>query len=270
VSKIPDILDRIVRSCRQRLLDRKAVIRLEDLQAQARSRGIAASLRSSLAIPGLSVIAELKRASPSAGVLRASFPVQDLAAGLVAGGAVALSVLTEEEFFQGDPAYLADVAQKVPGVPLLRKDFLVDPWQIWESRALGADAVLLIAAVLEQGQLEMMMAEADAAGLECLVEVHDQDELTRVLRAGAGIIGVNARDLHTFKVDLPAAAEMVSKLPTGVAGVAESGILGWEDMELVRRAGYQGVLIGSALMRTPEPGKTLKEWIDRMPAGSQP
>jgi len=264
VSGIADILARLARSSRRQLAARKADTSLDALKERARSRGPAAGLRAALARPGLRVIAELKKASPSAGVIRDPFPVPALAADLVAGGAAALSVLTEVDHFQGAPENLAAAGQAVPGVPLLRKDFLLDPWQIWESRALGADAVLLIVALLEQPHLQEMMTVAAAAGLECLVEVHDHGELMRAVDAGADLIGVNARDLHTFKVDMQAVQDLASRLPARVLGVAESGIQGWEDMELLHRAGYQGVLVGTALMRRQRPGETLNGWLRQM------
>lgn len=262
---MPDILERIASSCRQRLVARQSAVTLDELKERGAAHGPCSSLRRALACPGLGVIAELKRASPSEGLLRESFSVPDLARDLVAGGAAALSVLTEIDHFQGDPAFLAAAGQAVPGIPLLRKDFLVDPWQVWESRALGADAVLLIAALLSREDLEMMMAAVATAGMECLVEVHDQDELSMVVDAGADLVGVNARDLRTFKVDLPAVQEMAASLPGHVLGVAESGIQGWEDMELLRRSGYRGVLVGTALMRRPRPGETLIQWLRQMP-----
>lgn len=266
MSGVPDILERLARSCRRQLVARKAVTTLDELEEQARSRGPAVSLRAALARPGLSVIAELKKASPSEGVIRDHFPVADLAADLVAGGAAALSVLTEVEHFQGAPRYLSAAGQAVPGIPLLRKDFLLDPWQVWESRALGADAVLLIVALLPQDLLQELMTVATAAGLECLVEVHDQGELARATDAGADLIGVNARDLRTFEVDIPAVQDLAACLPARALGVAESGIRGWEDMALLHRAGYQGVLVGTALMRRQRPGKTLGNWLRQMPA----
>jgi indole-3-glycerol phosphate synthase len=265
MSDVPDILERIARSCRRQLAARKAAVSLDELKARAGSRGPLTSLRAVLARPGLGVIAELKKASPSQGLLREDFPVAELAAGLVAGGAVALSVLTEKDHFQGDPAYLAAAGRAVPGVPLLRKDFLVDSWQVWESRALGADAVLLIAALLEQKPLEMMMAAAADAGVDCLVEVHDRNELVRAMDAGADLVGVNARDLHTFRVDLQAVRDLGASLPETVLGVAESGIQGWEDLELLQQSGYQGVLVGTALMRRQNPGETLGRWLRQMP-----
>ncbi len=209
---------------------------------------------------GVAVIAELKKASPSKGLIRAEFHVEELAREVEASGAAALSVLTDEEFFQGSLENLRK-ASAVVKIPCLRKDFIVDEFQLLEARANSADAVLLIVAALSPAELGLLAARARAHGLDVLCEVHDEGELQRALDAGCDLIGVNTRDLRTFKVDPETAFRMAEKLPANVVRVAESGIRSGEDIARLRAAGYQAFLIGESLMRVERPGEMLRELI---------
>jgi indole-3-glycerol phosphate synthase len=209
---------------------------------------------------GIAVIAELKKASPSKGLIRAEFQVQELARELEAAGAAALSVLTDEEFFQGslENLRLASAAVKVP---CLRKDFIVDEFQLLEARANSADAVLLIVAALSQEELQILALGARARGLDVLCEVHDENELRRALDVGSELIGVNTRDLRTFEVIPETASRLAELLPKSAVRVAESGIQSKEDIERLRAAGYQAFLVGEALMRVERPGEALRSLV---------
>ncbi len=269
MSPVADILAKIAADRRRHLAAAKARTPLHDLRTRAAARAQVNSLSGALtaaSAAGLGVIAELKRASPSGGTLREHFDVETLAGELAAAGACALSVLTEPDHFQGRDEFLLQVRALLPRLPLLRKDFLLDPWQVWESRALGADAVLLIAALLDDAMLETMLAAAEESGLEALVEVHGRHELERVCAAGARLIGVNARDLHTFRVDLDSVVSLGAAFPAGVVRVGESGVSGAGDLRRLLTAGYHGALVGSALMRSDSPGRTLARWLDELAA----
>jgi len=207
---------------------------------------------------GVAVIAELKKASPSKGLIRAQFCAEELAKELEVAEAAALSVLTDEEFFQGslENLRLASAAVKLP---CLRKDFIVDEFQLLEARANSADAVLLIVAALSQEELTVLKGGARSLGLDVLCEVHDEEDLQRALDAGCDLIGVNTRDLRTFKVDAETAFRVAERLPKNVMKVAESGIRSGEDIARLRTAGYQAFLIGESLMRAERPGEALRE-----------
>jgi len=209
---------------------------------------------------GLAVIAELKKASPSRGLIRQDFDAAKLARELEKGGAAALSVLTDEEFFQGSLGNLR-MASDETKLPCLRKDFIVDEFQILEARANRADAILLIVAALSKSELEELVAKADDTELDVLCEVHDENELRRALDAGCNLIGVNSRDLRTFKVDIQTALRLAEKISEEVLAVAESGIGSGNDIARLRSAGYQAFLIGETLMRASSPGKALQELL---------
>ncbi len=211
-----------------------------------------------LAAPGLSVIAEVKRRSPSKGVIDAGLDPVARAVAYVAGGADAVSVLTEPEFFDGSMEDLRRVRDAV-GVPVLRKDFTIEPSQIWEARAGGADAVLLIVAALTDGQLVELIDTAAAVGVDALVEVHTAAELERARAAGASIIGVNNRDLTTFRTDLAVAEALAPGLPEGVVTVAESGVSDTAGAGRMHRAGYDAILVGEALVRAPDPARLVTD-----------
>ncbi|MCK6558497.1 indole-3-glycerol phosphate synthase TrpC [bacterium] len=222
-------------------------------QAQAAPRDFMRALTTG---PNLALIAELKKASPSAGVLRADFDVTQLARSYAAHGAAALSVLTDATYFQGHLAYLEQAAAAT-GLPILRKDFLIDSYQIVEARAFGADAVLLIAALLSAERLHELLAAAEQWGLAALVEVHEECEIESALAAGAKIIGINNRDLHTFAVNLATAERLVADVPAACVRVAESGISSRHEVERLAAAGFDAILIGSHLMRQADPGRGL-------------
>jgi indole-3-glycerol phosphate synthase len=208
----------------------------------------------------VNIIAELKKASPSKGVIRESFVPAHLAATLAGSGAAALSVLTEEEFFQGSLAYLRE-ARKAAPVPVLRKDFMVDPWQVWEARAADADAFLLIVAILSDGQLRALIALGEELKMAPLVEVHTREELTRALDAGARVVGVNNRDLRTFDVHLETSFDLIEHVPDDCVAVCESGIHRREEVQRLRAAGFDAFLVGEHLMQAPDPGQALRDLL---------
>lgn len=212
----------------------------------------------------IAVIAELKKASPSRGLIRAKFHPAELARELEAAGAAALSVLTNEEHFQGSLENLQQASAAVE-IPCLRKDFIVDEFQLIEARANSADAVLLIVAALTPVELNSLAAAARRTGLDVLCEVHDADELSRAVDAGCDLVGVNTRDLRTFKVDLETAFRMAENFPADVVRVAESGIHSAEDIARLREAGYDAFLVGESLMRAEKPGEALRELM-RVPS----
>ena len=214
-----------------------------------------------LAATSPAVIAELKKASPSRGIIRSTFHVGSLAFQLSSAGAAALSVLTEEENFLGSLTNLLE-ASAATELPCLRKDFIVDPIQLVEARAHCADAVLLIVAGLSQPELKFLYTKAMELQLDILVEVHDEEELDRALEVGADIVGVNSRNLKNFEVNLEASIRLSERLPANALKVAESGIHTPQDMAILRSAGFQAFLIGESLMRADYPGKALRELLD--------
>lgn len=234
--------------------------------AQLKKRPVppAASLRFSQALnrPGqLAIIAELKQASPSAGVIKTLPDVTQQIAAYERGGAAALSILTEEDYFHGSPEYLEN-ARRHTKLPLLRKDFIIDPYQIVESRCLGADAILLIASLLPGSQLKEFIGLATESSLDALVEVHTEMELQHALQSGAKIIGINNRDLHTLKVDTTTAPKILAKVPkTGIQIVIESGLRSPAELPPLRDLGANAALIGETLMRSDNPESTVKEFV---------
>ena len=234
--------------------------------ATARPRpSFAAALRHSATGP-VRVIAELKKASPSKGLIRADFRPRELAVELAAAGAAALSVLTEPHYFQGHPDVLRAAAGAV-SIPILRKDFIVHEVQLAEAWEWGASAVLLIAAALTPAEYRRLYQAARAIGLDVLSEVHSRDELDAVLTGGAQIVGVNSRDLKTFRTDLAATAELLAAIPAGVIRVAESGIRAAADLRRLQAAGADAFLIGETLMRAAAPGDALRELLAATGAG---
>jgi indole-3-glycerol phosphate synthase len=208
----------------------------------------------------VNVIAECKRRSPSRGVLAAQYDPVSIARKYEAGGAAAISVLTEPTFFDGALAHLTAVREAVD-LPLLRKDFVVDDYQLLEARAAGADAVLLIVAALDQPELVRLQARAWTLDLAALVEVHDDEELTKAVDSGARLIGVNNRNLRTLAVDVSASDRLAAKLPAGVIGVSESGLQTRDDLERLAAAGYQAFLIGERFMTDPDPARAIADLI---------
>ena len=259
------VLDRIVAATRARVAESRRTADWRELERRADQhvpRGFRKALDSK-GRDGIAVIAELKKASPSKGLIRASFDPVELARELEGAGAAALSVLTDEEFFQGSLDNLRKASATV-AIPCLRKDFIVDEFQLLEARANAADAVLLIVAALTQVELETLACGAKKQCLDVLCEVHDAHELSRALNAGCDLMGVNTRNLRTFKVDLQTAFDLAPKFPAGVVRVAESGIHSAEDVTRLRAAGYHAFLVGESLMRAESPGQALRE-LQRVP-----
>lgn len=254
----PDVLAAITAAAR-RITDARRVTVPESalekrIGAQPPRRGSFAAACASGAAPR--VIAECKRRSPSRGILRARYDPVALALAYARAGAAAISVLTEPAFFDGAPEHLVAVRAAVP-LPLLRKDFIVDRYQLLEARAWGADAVLLIAAALTDGELRFLLREAEDLTLDALVEVHDRDEAFRAVEAGARLIGVNNRNLRTLRVDTATAAQMIEAIPDQAIAVAESGLRTRADLERLGSAGYDAFLIGERLVTADDPGLAL-------------
>jgi indole-3-glycerol phosphate synthase len=270
VTRTPTALERILAETREGLERRKRDVTLESLRSRTRGgserleRGGASRIagseradgqrpfRDALAGPGLGVLAEFKRRSPSAGALREDPQLAEIVAAYQRGGAVALSVLTEGPNFDGSLEDLPS-ARAACTLPVLRKDFIVDSYQLYETVLAGADAVLLIVAALPTAELASLHGEARAMGLDVLVEAHDRAEVQVALELGADIVGINNRDLRDFSVDLERTTQLIGEIPTGVVVVSESGIAGAEQMEPLRKAGVQAVLVGEALMRSADP-----------------
>ncbi len=255
------MLTRIVATKRTEIEQRRASAPLEALRTQRRGpvRDFTAAMRA----PGVSAIAEIKRRSPSKGMLRAELEPAAVALQYAHGGAAALSVLTDFEFFAGTDEDLRRARGAVP-LPVLRKDFTLDDYQVHEAAALGADAILLIVRILEDSQLGLLLESAGKLGLAALVEVHDQVELRRALGCGAELIGVNSRDLDTFEVDLQRGLALLDRIPDDCIAVAESGIRTREDVLRAESAGCDAILVGEALMRAANPGVKLAELLGRV------
>ena len=259
-TKTGTILSRIIESrwaevARRRRIMPETVLRIAAGKADAPRDFAGALVRDEV-----NVIAEIKKASPSAGVLRREFEPVSLARAFEQSGAAALSVLTEEENFQGALAHLRD-ARAAVSLPVLRKDFIVDPWQVWEARAANADSFLLIAAALDDAALAGLLNLGRELGMEALVEVHTAGELERVLAAGARILGVNNRNLHTLEVRVETSLELAGMIPEDCVAVSESGLRSAEDLRTLSAAGFDAFLIGESLMREPDPGAALKRLI---------
>jgi indole-3-glycerol phosphate synthase len=263
------ILDQILETKRGEVAARKARVRADytangvdpaeadgafELDAIVSSRdvrGFKAALDARVAAGGFALIAEIKKASPSKGLIREDFDPPAHARAYAAGGAACLSVLTDERYFQGHDDYLA-AARKAVSLPVLRKDFMVDPWQVFEARTLGADAILIIVAALEDGHMAEIEAAAIELGMDVLVEVHDAAELERAYKLRSRLIGVNNRNLKDFKVDIARTLEVLRDAPPGCTFVAESGIAGHDDLLRFAEAGINCFLVGEALMRQPD------------------
>ncbi|HXO88680.1 MAG TPA: indole-3-glycerol phosphate synthase TrpC [Candidatus Acidoferrales bacterium] len=255
------ILDRIVEARRASVAHRKRVLPDVALKIAAEKNEPARDFFGALARDSaFNVIAELKKASPSKGLLRENYAPADLAAALAGAGAAALSVLTEEEFFLGSLGDLK-LAKKAAAVPILRKDFIVDPWQVWEARAAGADAFLLIVAILGDETLRELLELGRSLGMEPLVEVHSREEIMRAIASSARIIGVNNRDLRDFNVRIETSLELISEIPEECVAVSESGLRTHEDLVRLRKAGFDAFLVGEHLMRYAEPGEPLRALI---------
>jgi len=258
---VSDILQRILATKAEEIAAAKARAPLADVDAAARAAGSArefvSALRTRIGEGRPAVIAEIKKASPSKGVLREAFDPAAIASSYERAGAACLSVLTDRQFFQGDPRFLVD-ARAACSLPVLRKEFIVDSYQVAESRALGADAILLIVSALDDARLAALEDAADAYGLAVLVEVHDAAELDRALRLRTPLIGINNRNLRDFSVSLHTTIGLLERVPPERIVVTESGILAQRDVTQMRRHGVHAFLVGEAFMRAPDPGKALE------------
>ena len=257
-----DILARILAVKAEELAAARAALPLQALRERAfampPSRDFVGALRARIAAGRPAVIAEIKRASPSRGVLRADFDPAAIAKSYAAHGAACLSVLTDRRFFHGAPEHLG-AAREASGLPALQKDFVVDPYQVLEARALGADCILLIVAALDDARMRALEAAARELGMAVLVEVHDAAELERALTLATPLIGINNRNLRTFETRLETTLALLPRIPAGRLVVTESGILARSDVQFLRRHGVQAFLVGEALMRAPNPEATLAE-----------
>lgn len=256
------ILNEIAERTMKRVEKCKKNKSLEELKAEARSMDPDTGYPFEQAIrkEGLSFICEVKKASPSKGLIAPEFPYKEIAGDYERGGASAISVLTEPYYFQGSDQYLREIRQEV-SLPLLRKDFVVDEYMIYEAKVMGADAVLLICAILSDEQLQQYFQLADSLGLTALIEAHDQEEVNRALAVGARLVGVNNRDLHTFAVDLNNSIRYRKTVPEDVLFISESGIRGREDIARLVENGVDGVLIGETMMVASDRVKAVKEFL---------
>jgi len=256
------VLDRIVAHTRARLRERQRTLPLDRLLTSATVPLNRRPFAEAVSRPGRpNVIAEFKRRSPSRGAIREDLRPADVARGFESAGAAALSILTEPDFFGGRLAHLRQ-ARAATKLPALRKDFVVDLYQVWEALTAGADAVLLIAAALSEAELKSLLKTTTQAGLDALVEVHDEAELGQALSAGARLVGVNNRDLNTLEVSLDPALALAPLIPDDVVAVAESGIRGADDLRRLREAGFDAFLVGEHLMSAPDPGAALRALLE--------
>jgi len=257
-----DILDKIVAVKHEEIAAARRKVPLEAMRADAQTRVLTrdfvAAMRSKIAAGRSAVIAEVKKASPSKGVLREDFIPADIAQSYAEHGAACLSVLTDRQFFQGQPDYLKQ-ARASCDLPVLRKDFLVDAYQVYESRVMGADCILLIAACLDDAQMAELEAVARSLDMAVLVEVHDAAELQRALRLKTPLIGINNRNLRSFEVTLDTTLALQKDVPADRLLVTESGILAKADVQRMRDAGVHAFLVGEAFMRAPDPGRALAD-----------
>jgi indole-3-glycerol phosphate synthase len=255
-----DILNRIVEVKRHEIRAARARRDLASLRRDAESLGgvrdFLGAMRAKISTGQAAVIAEIKKASPSKGVLREHFVPADIAESYERGGAACLSVLTDEQFFQGSVAYL-EQARAACALPVLRKDFMVDPYQVFEARAMGADCILLIAACLDDAEMADLEAQALSLGLMVLVEVHDGFELDRALRLKTPLVGINNRNLRTFEVTLDTTLGLLKNVPADRLLITESGVLARSDVDRMRSAGVSAFLVGEAFMRAADPGVAL-------------
>jgi len=262
---VPDILERILARKRAELEVARAAVPFAEMQRRAAAapaaRDFVGALRAQIAAGRPAVIAEMKRASPSKGLLRADFDPAAIAAGYEAGGAACLSVLTDRDFFQGDPSHL-QAAKTACRLPVLRKDFITEPYQVHEARALGADCILLIAAALARQDMQGLEVSARSLGMAVLVEVHDAAELEAALGLQTPLLGINNRDLRSFETRLETTLDLLPRIPQGRIVVSESGIAGRSEIARLRNHGVQAFLVGEALMRAADPGRALREMIN--------
>ena len=260
MSEAPDLLKAIVAATRTRVAAARARVSADTLEHAISLAPSTRGFRRRLATPGRNVIAECKRRSPSRGVLRRAYDPAAIASSYESAGAAAISVLTEPSFFDGALAHLESVRRAVT-LPVLRKDFTIDPYQLIEARAAGADAVLLIVAALDAGTLRTLQRSARGLDLDVLVEVHDERELETALAAGADLIGVNNRNLRTLEVSLDASIRLAALMPPDVVAVAESGLTTANDLDRLEAAGYRAFLVGERFMTAAVPGEALRTLV---------
>ncbi len=262
MSDTPDVLKKIIARKREEIAERSSMRRLSELRSAADevpgARGFVNAIQNSIAKGNPAVIAEVKKASPSKGVIREDFDPAQIAKSYELGGATCLSVLTDVDFFQGADEYL-QLARVATSLPVIRKDFIVDPYQIFEAKVLRADCILLIVAALEKQQLVDLNAQAAELGLDVLVEVHDEKELEWALELPNKLVGINNRDLRTFGVDLNVTLNLLKHFSSDHVVVTESGILSKEDVQQMRSNGVNSFLVGESFMRADNPGERLKE-----------
>lgn len=258
----PTILKKIIGRKWQEIEERSQKTPLEDLIVAAGKaspcRGFIRAIEAKLAAGQSAVIAEIKKASPSKGVLRENFVPAEIAASYESGGAACLSVLTDVDYFQGSTAFL-EQAREACSLPVIRKDFIVDPYQVYEARAMGADCILLIAAALKDQQMADLLELAQSLGMDVLIEVHNEEELLRTLPLNTRLIGINNRNLHTFEVSLNTTVALFDQIPADRIIVTESGILAAEDVQFMRQHQVNAFLVGEIFMRAEEPGTSLKQ-----------
>lgn len=252
------MLEKIVADKKEELKGRKKAVPVSELKAQIAQRARTLDFTAALKRDDVSLIAEVKKASPSRGVLCPDFDPVLLARTYADNGAAAISVLTESKYFQGNLDHLAEIRKKVE-IPLLRKDFIFDPYQVYESLAYGADALLLIVAILKQKQLEELLTLSHELGLSCLVEVHNEGEVEKALRSGAQIIGINNRDLKTLSVDIGTTQRLRSMIPEGKIVVSESGISSRNDIDSLKKWGVNAALVGEALLTADDIAVKMRE-----------
>ena len=260
MSDTPDILKKIIQRKWQEIEARSASVSIDQLQQQIKAaspcRGFVDSIAAKIDAGKPAVIAEIKKASPSKGLLRENFQPAEIAASYAKGGAACLSILTDRDFFQGSEDYLQQ-ARQACDLPVIRKDFIIDPYQVYEARAINADCILLIVAVLEQSKLQALTELAHALGMDVLIEVHDAQELKTALTINARLIGINNRNLRTFETRLETTTELLSQIPKDRIVVTESGIHSIEDVTQMRSANVNAFLVGEAFMRAEDPGQAL-------------
>jgi indole-3-glycerol phosphate synthase len=260
MSEAPDLLKAIVAATRARVATRRARVTERTLESAIGEAPPTRGFRRRLATPGRNVIAECKRRSPSRGVLRRAYDPAAIAASYASAGAAAISVLTEPAFFDGALEHLEEVRRAV-ALPVLRKDFTVDPYQLLEARAAGADAVLLIVAALDPATLRSLYRSARDLDLDALIEVHDEPELETAIGAGADVIGVNNRNLRTLELSVDASFRLAALMPGDVIAVAESGLKTADDVERLQAVGYRAFLVGERFMTAPDPGEALRSLV---------
>jgi len=262
MNNTPDILKRILARKQEEIAARQQTVSIEQLKAEIATappvRGFLRSLQQNLASGKSAVIAEVKKASPSKGVIREDFDPVQIARSYEQGGAACLSVLTDEDFFQGHDSYLT-AARDACQLPVIRKDFFIDAYQVYEARKLGADCILLIVAALDDATLQSLFALSTELGMDTLVEVHDRAELERAKKLKLSFVGINNRDLRSFETGLSTTIELLGALPENCFVVTESGIHTRDDVKLMRDNGVDAFLVGEAFMRAPEPGELLSE-----------